>query len=1075
MGYFSQDSHEIVNLSVPVIAVTALCAARIWILVVRYRGIQRLLKWQQILMRQSGPPTSLKQTPERTIASFVGTLMPDLLKRDYNFTLNLHSKLRMYHPLLGFGLDSAEGLRLTLVLWGQVLYFFLFAMIFVAAMFHREGLYSSCQQRSSQEACEATVPSGGVGDWLALCEWRASSGCSHSFYFHAQDPALQRRAMAIVVVVSLCATTASVVLTQLVLQHPARCVAMAYHVNFATTAERPLDAAPATAESLGVNPVVHTDLRVKGNVADFNDELRGACGDRRPALSPLPPTQRRLLKLNRDNTLLPLPLGEARRRIFFLAARHRQLREKYDELPTGRLLTSLLLAPPTVTPFPQRPLTQVSDVWHCWNWLRTTGDVFLNARYLQQSAFNPRALQALFETCRHFHTETIYRKLRGAQDMAQDLHYLCQHLPAPFSPEALMVANSSSLVQQTRGGFDRDLFLMKMFLALWAPGLQAQLLFQTLLEEEAEMLYYVDDALRASLAFERVWQRCVLKPLLWLYRVCLRPDNAELTRHEAARAAFRTTRVQYSAVLLALYLVVLPGGLLYLFYAMSAADGRLAPGGLRDLDATRASLLFLWQCVCLVSLAQYYCLILPLRVLLADVLLPRVWLAADFRELHRVVSARLPYVLRRRGLIVLGAVEPNRPRFLPNDGPIRETGSYLQAFHPVCRVCRQTDVLRAFPVAHFFLALGDRDLSVPSHFRPVLEVLQRKQQKNQPKHVELKRLENSTRVVEDQLARQSALVYDCVALALRDLRAMVAAAARGCYGACVLAVGLCWQQLLLQCNERQVRVCVYDVALTVLVLGYLQLAVLAFALQFPHVWALGLVWVYAPIWGLLLFGVVLPQTYAAWRAFWDRGYEDLLSGQERARRRHRAQLRRAHVKESRMVGIDLLGDLPDVVEVTEQEVAEEEYLRDKAKRLGKPLYAVRKKPAAFVHVRSKIKYVNNSAQMQQEKAAKWRQAWEHGHLNRALGLVGLSVFVLMPFPKYPVASARVAVKASNDIPRVDFQQPRDEDEESGQLPNDGEFKRGAEASLMRGSLQTAENYRPPDYGEFSDIDEDSMA
>lgn len=1085
MGTFHQDPYVIVNLTVPVIAVAVICIARLWILIVRYRGIQRLLKWQKILSKQSGKPPSLASTPERTIASFMGNLMPDILKIQYSFSLNFRSKLRQYHPFFGFILDSAEGMRLTMLLWGQILFVFVFGMIFVDILFHRFSFYSQCQLRTTRDSCEWNNSRGGIRDWMTLCEWSEDDGqCLHAFYFNQRNETVKQQAMIIVVIISFGVTALSIFCTQMILQHPIRCITMAYHINFVTTSEKSLEESSPSTTMLS-SPVINTDLRMKPSIVDFNDELRGACGDKRPVLEPLQIKQRRLLKLNQVNTLLPLPLGQARQRIFLLAARHRQLLEKYDDLPTGKILTGLLLSPPTVTPFPQRPLSQVSDSQHCWNSMLTNGQVFLFQYYLQQSAFNPRALQALFETCRHYYTETIYSKLRCAQDISQDLHYLCQHLPAPYSPEATMVSNTSSLVKLSQGNtFDRDLYLMKMFLTLWMPGIQSMLLFQVALEEETEMLYYVDDTLRSTLAFERMWQKFLLKPLLFVYRACLRPDNAELTKQEASRAAFRTTRIQYLTLLLLLYFLVLPGGLFYYFYWMTDANStRYSKYHIAEQhrDDTRASILFLWQCVCLVSIVQYYFIIVPLRILIVEIIVPRIWLAVDFRELHHVLSARIPYILRRRSLIVLDVVVPNKPRFLPNQGPIREIGSYLQAFHPICRVCRQTEILRSFPIAHFFLSLTDRDITLPSHFRPIIEIIDRKQQKNAPKHVELKRLENSTRVIEDLLTRQSVLVYDFLTMVYRDVTAVLYLVGSFCRYLLVLVFEMLLQRLCLFFSERQVRIGVYDLLVTVFVFGYLQWAVLAFILHFPSLWILGLIWVYAPIWGVLLFGVIIPKIYSVVYNFWNQGYDDMLTAQDRARQRHRAQLRKAHEKESRMIGIDLLGDMPEIVDVTEQELAEEEYLRDKAKRLGKPLYAVRKKPKAFVFTK-KIKYENRGAQAELERAEKWRRGWERGHINRLLGLVGLNVFWFMPFAKYgAIKSSKIAVAPgkktmpSNSIPRVNLTRT-DDDEEGGMAYNqhDGEYKRGYNTSAPTKAAET--KYHPPDYeGDFSDIDDDSMA
>lgn len=855
MSSFHQRPFEVENLSIPVVVISVLCVVRIWILVVRYRGIKRLLKWQQILLKQSNKPVGfLAATHGRTFASFLSNLMPNIFSSKYSFKLNFWSKLRQYHPFCGFSLDNAEGIRLTLILWGQVLFVFVFGLLFIDALFHRISSYNNCGERIDAKTCESNDSQTSVQEWMTLCEWDETiSTCRHLFYFHEGNEKLQRQAMIIVVTLALCTTCASIICTQFFLQHPLKCISIAYNIDFATTLEKP-DVNPTVSISTDI-PATTISSRRSGDILsspsmqpsihDFNDELRGACGDKRPTLPPLPPTKRRLLKLTKENTILPIPLGQARQRIVLLAARHRQLREKYDDLPTGKILSSLLLCPPTVTPFPQRPMSHVTDTQHCWNALRTSGQVCLFQYHLKNSAYNPRALQALFETCRHYYPDTIYQKLRNAQDITQDLHYLCQHLPAPYSPEAKMMSQSTSLVRP-QVPFDRDLYLMKTFCVLWVSGVQSLFLFQVLLEEETEMLYYIDDALRATLAFERYWQRFVLRPLLWCYRRCLRPDNAEVTRHEATRSAFRTTRVLYASLMALLFLVVLPGGLLYYFYWMT--DGRVhwqhQDSATHPLNAhaTKRSVLFLWQCVCLVSLVQYYAIVLPLRVFLLDILLPRLWVAQEFSELHRVLCARLPFVMRRRTNIILDETNNNnnKPRFLPNQQEkIRENGSFLQAFHPVCRVCRHVDILRQFPVAHFFLALSDRDLTVPSHFRPILEIMQLKQMRNAPKHIELKRQENATTIIEDSLTRQSVLVWDTVTMFYRDVKRLCSFVWMNLRYVVVTTLNIALTKFFLFCSERQVRVCVFDLCVALFVFGYLQLAVLAYALRFPKLWVFG--------------------------------------------------------------------------------------------------------------------------------------------------------------------------------------------------------------------------------------------
>lgn len=626
------------------------------------------------------------------------------------------------------------------------------------------------------------------------------------------------------------------------------------------------------------------------------------------------------------------------------------------------------------------------------------------------------------------------------------------------------------------------------------------------------MLYYIDDALRATLAFERYWQRFVLRPLLWCYRRCLRPDNAEVTRHEATRSAFRTTRVLYASLMALLFLAVLPGGLLYYFYWMT--DGRVhwqhQDSATHPLNAhaTKRSVLFLWQCVCLVSLVQYYAVVLPLRVFLLDILLPRLWVAQEFSELHRVLCARLPFVMRRRTNIILDESNNNnnnKPRFLPNQQEkIRENGSFLQAFHPVCRVCRHVDILRQFPVAHFFLALSDRDLTVPSHFRPILEIMQLKQMRNAPKHIELKRQENATTIIEDSLTRQSVLVWDTVTMFYRDVKRLCSFVWMNLRYVVVTTLNIALTKFFLFCSERQVRVCVFDLCVALFVFGYLQLAVLAYALRFPKLWVFGLIWVLAPLWGFWVMFVLVPKLYEMWRVFWNQGYDEMMSAPERAKIRHRALLRKVHEKESRMVGIDLLGDMPAVVDISETEAAEEEYLKDKAKRLGKPLYEVRKKPKAFIYKKKKIEYKNTSHLAQNEKTLRWYQNWERGHLNRVLSLIGVSVFWFMPLSQERVRHGRTlarvavvtqdaedeeaphethltknylnhskAVAAMRHTHNTESFETKDHDT-AGDTSDNRKAKR-QHLQVMDGAVSSVDesDYQPPDYdGEFSDMDDD---
>jgi hypothetical protein len=137
-----------------------------------------------------------------------------------------------------------------------------------------------------------------------------------------------------------------------------------------------------------------------------------------------------------------------------------------------------------------------------------------------------------------------------------------------------------------------------------------------------------------------------------------------------------------------------------------------------------------------------------------------------------------------------------------------------------------------------------------------------------------------------------------------------------------------------------------------------------------------------------------------------------------------------------MLGIDLLGDLPGVVEVTEAEVEAEAYLRDRARRLGQPLDAVRrdltrKKKQRMRQMKqtttstTAIAYTNRGREARAERTLRWYRAWERGRVHRALQCVGLSVFsFLAPWHGERIRAGRDLARVAVLAEEPDHQQPQ---------------------------------------------------
>lgn len=529
MAILHQNRFAFLNLTVPIIGVVAFCTARIWILVLRFRKVKRAQYWQELMIQRSDRKVVSEKplVKERTVQGFLNNLLPDILQERLDFWDYFYRRLQFYHPFSGFFLNSAEGMRLTGMLWGQVLLFFFLALVIIDALFIRPSYHTHCIEQLTQGSCEAVDRDAGLAQWMNLCQWHKiepsaatptlTGYCTHSFSLDIDNTVQLRQAVLVVLVISGCVTMAAALVGPLLLFHPLRCITLAFH--------------PAFVPDEDIDATNSKPFSIYHQTVELNDELRGACGDRRSLQNLYFLKRKPLLKLTHENTLLPLTLGDTRRRILLLAARLRQLKYLYDDRPTAKVLADLLVAPPGVMPLAQRPFTHFSENFHSYNALRTTLEIQLQYYYYNHTGFQPRKLQHLLELCRLFHAQCIYNKLRGAQDMEKDLQYLVGFLPALNSRTSqLMLAINAHTISRKQSvkhtapnlrlqskpmptssastgayvtesstvavhGFDRDLFLTKYFAVLWFPGLQSSLLQQILVEEDTETLSYLTSAL----------------------------------------------------------------------------------------------------------------------------------------------------------------------------------------------------------------------------------------------------------------------------------------------------------------------------------------------------------------------------------------------------------------------------------------------------------------------------------------------------------------------------------------------------------------------------------------------------